>query len=134
MRNMTTAIFKKPVIVTTNRGMRPAAVKKTTTPRMLTLASDIVEKPCDPNTQAVADLDQIAPTDATTVRENVDAVFERPLQREQRTRHQLPDLCKRQLNASQFKEELYGNVVKIDLLQKVSPRCVCPVFHAPLPQ
>src|SRR5258708_40247915 len=99
MRNITTAIFRNPVIVTTDSGMRPAAVKTTMTPRMLTLLSAMVEQPCDRETQAVADLDQVAATDATTVRQNLDAVFERPLQRNERTRRQLPDFRKRQLDA-----------------------------------
>src|SRR5215813_7112301 len=102
MRNITTAIFRNPVIVTTNSGMRPAAVRTTMTPRMLTLASGIVEQPCDPDAQAVADLDQVAATNATTVRQNVDAVFERPLQRNKRTGRQLPDFRKRQLDSPQF--------------------------------
>src|SRR5215470_6225478 len=102
MRNITTAIFRNPVIVTTNSGMRPAAVNKTMTPRTLTLPSDIVEQPCDPDAQAVADLDQVAATDATAIRQNVDAVFERPLQREERARCQVPNLRERQLDAPQL--------------------------------
>src|SRR5215475_15010271 len=98
MRNITTAILRNPVIVTTNSGMSPAAVKKTTMPRMFILASGIVEQPCDPDAHAVADLDQVAATDATSVREDVDAVFERP-----QHRNECSDRKSTRLNSSHVK-------------------------------
>src|SRR5215469_7273455 len=113
MRNITTAIFRNPVIVTTKNGMRPASVRKTMTARIFTLPSGMVEQPHDPDAQTVANLNERATADAASVRDDVDAVLERACQRKKRAGCQLSNLRERHFEASQLEHHLHRKVVQI---------------------